>query len=452
MTEAFFSGFQTIAQYSVLRMVDSLAWGTLVTIVAATLFRFAGRQSAGTRFAIWYSALLAIAVVPIITAVSWHAGRTSPAAQRSAVTLPDAWALYLFAAWAIPAVWMLAGVGRAVWHLRVLRGKCVELNSLSLDSLLQATLQRVQAKRSISLCVSDDVRVPTAIGLARPAIVFPRWALRELSAAELNQVLLHELAHLRRWDDWTNLAQQIVKALFFFHPAVWWIESRASLEREIACDDAVLEETKSPRAYAECLAHLAERSFVQRSVALAQAVLGRFRQTSTRVAEILAADRPQESRRNWKPAVALLASFTLLGGFGASRAPRLVAFSDSRAQTSASTSTRGSQNFVTPAQEFPQVAPVTQAKFTSKATRPKSMLHRREILRPASGPRHVTAPALHLTSLKREIDPYTATVVLLVQGLDRTYAGQTYQIQMWRVTWVRFVVEPIADSAPSKKT
>jgi beta-lactamase regulating signal transducer with metallopeptidase domain len=71
---------------------------------------------------------------------------------------------------------------------------------------------------------------------------------------------LHELAHLRRYDDWTNLAQKLVKALFFFHPAVWWIEKQVSLEREMACDDAVLAETASPRAYAECLAHLAEKT------------------------------------------------------------------------------------------------------------------------------------------------------------------------------------------------
>ena len=95
----------------------------------------------------------------------------------------------------------------------------------------------------------------------KPVVVVPGWVMQELSADELNQILLHELAHLRRWDDWTNLAQKVVKALFFFHPAVWWIEKRVSLEREMACDDAVIAETASPRAYAECLTHLAERTF-----------------------------------------------------------------------------------------------------------------------------------------------------------------------------------------------
>ena len=72
-------------------------------------------------------------------------------------------------------------------------------------------------------------------------------------------ILLHENAHLRRWDQWTNLAQKIVTALFFFHPAVWWIENRLTLEREMACDDIVLAQTASPRDYASFLISFAEK-------------------------------------------------------------------------------------------------------------------------------------------------------------------------------------------------
>jgi len=84
--------------------------------------------------------------------------------------------------------------------------------------------------------------------------------LRELSPEELRVVLLHEFAHLRRWDDWTNLLQKLVRTIFFFHPAVWWIERRLSLEREMACDEAVLAETENPQAYAECLVSLQRKA------------------------------------------------------------------------------------------------------------------------------------------------------------------------------------------------
>ena len=205
-----------------------------------------------------------------------------------------------------------------------------------LDARMRETLARSRTARRVALCISDRVHVPTAIGLVKPAVVIPRWAMQELSADELNQILLHELAHLRRWDDWTNLAQKIVKALFFFHPAVWWIEKKVSLEREMACDDAVLAETASPRAYAECLAHLAEKTLIQRSVALAQAALGRIRQTSQRVAQILDVNRPTATGRAWKPAVALVAGFAMVCVLGISRAPRLIAFSDRETSLAAS--------------------------------------------------------------------------------------------------------------------
>src|SRR5207248_10974238 len=102
------------------------------------------------------------------------------------------------------------------------------------------------SSRRVALTTTERVNVPAAIGFFKPMIVIPAWALRELTPAELNIVLLHEFAHLRRGDAWTNLLQKIVRSLFLFHPAVCWIESRLSLEREMACDDQVVAETANP--------------------------------------------------------------------------------------------------------------------------------------------------------------------------------------------------------------
>jgi len=168
------------------------------------------------------------------------------------------------------------------------------------------------------------------VGFFQPAVILPVWSLEELSSAELDAVVLHELAHLRRWDDWTNLAQKLLRALFFFHPAVWFVENRLSLEREMACDDMVLAQTSDPRAYAECLVSLAEKNFLQRGLALAQAAVGRMRQTSLRVLQILDVRRPK-SVGVWKPAPWVVAGFSVACLVGAEHAPRLVAFGD-RAQ------------------------------------------------------------------------------------------------------------------------
>ncbi len=127
-----------------------------------------------------------------------------------------------------------------------------------------------------------------------PSLPFPAWALQEIPADELQAICLHELAHLRRWDDWTNLAQKILKAIFFFHPAVWFIENRLSLEREMACDDAVLAANFSPRVYAESLLGLAEKSFLRRGIELAQAAVGQVWQLKLRIVEILRRDRTKK--------------------------------------------------------------------------------------------------------------------------------------------------------------
>jgi hypothetical protein len=313
---------QTLAQLASERLLNCAVEGIGIALLAWALLRVMGRQNSGTRFAVWFSALLAIAELPFL---GHFAAGTEKLAQRSEIVMPASWALYLFAGWALMASAGLFRVGTGLWQLRRLRKNCIPLDVTTLDPLLQKTLQEFDSRRMITVCTAEELRVPTAIGFLKPLVVLPAWSLRELSPAELHSILLHELAHLRRWDDWTNLAQKIVGALLFFHPAVWWIERKLVLEREMACDDLVLAETRSPRAYAECLVALAEKSVLRRGVALAQAAVDRMRGMSLRVSQILDVQRPSATRV-WRPAPALLAGASLvaLGVFATS--PRLISF------------------------------------------------------------------------------------------------------------------------------
>lgn len=315
-----------VAQMSVERLLNGLAQGTAIALFAWLMLRLIRRRNSGTRFAVWFSALLAIAVAPFVELPGAATVMTHPAS--AAFTMPRAWSLYLFGAWVVIAAVGLAQVVVGLRHLRAIRKNCKALNLGDLDPAIGQTLAEFRSVRSVELCSSEELNVPTAVGFFRPVVVIPRWALEELSPGELNTVVLHELAHLRRWDDWTNLAQKTLRSLFFFHPAVWFVESRLSLEREMACDDLVLAQTTNPRAYAECLVSLAEKNFLQRGVALAQAAVGRMRQTSLRVLQIL------DSRRSkavgvWKPAPWVVAGFSVACLVGAEHAPRLIAFSDS---------------------------------------------------------------------------------------------------------------------------
>ncbi|HTZ83019.1 MAG TPA: M56 family metallopeptidase [Candidatus Acidoferrales bacterium] len=453
-----FLDVHAVAQYSSLRILDSLVEGSLIGIFAAVLLRSARRQTAGTRFAIWFSALVAIALLPVL-GTSLSSKISGGVASHAAITVPDSWALYLFVAWAMLAAWFLLGIGRAVWHLHVLRRNCVPIDCANTQALFRDALDRSGIRRRVAICTSDRVRVPTAIGLLKPAIVLPRWVIEELTADEIRQVLLHELAHLRRWDDWTNLAQQFVKALFFFHPAVWWIEKKAALEREMACDDAVLAETESPRAYAECLTHLAERSFIQRSVALAQAAIGRIRQTSARVAQILDVNRPKAQPRSWKPAVSLVAGFAVACALGVSQAPTMIAFREPASAPLASllASSEPANAFVVRpagapaamAPSSPHALPVIPARLKiSPAHRNPALRQNRTALGYAAS--QPSTPPVHLARSTAVAVPYTETVYLVVQGQDQDQQG--YQIQMWRVTLLRYVDHPATTTAPKKQT
>jgi hypothetical protein len=130
-----------------------------------------------------------------------------------------------------------------------------------------------------------------AVGIHRPVILLPDHLLDQLSEEELSQILVHEMAHLRRGDDWTNLAQKLIEAVLFFHPAVWWIGRLLNLEREIACDDWVVSLTGKARPYAACLTHLVELNLSARSPQLAHGAAGRKWQITRRVEALLSGRR-----------------------------------------------------------------------------------------------------------------------------------------------------------------
>src|ERR1700682_2800849 len=329
---------QTAAQISVERILNALPEGFLIALFAWALLRVLRRQNSGTRFAVWFLALLTVAALPVLGGIG--EGRGLMAAMSSfmsaswgnlppAITLPGRWALFVFVAWAVGASVAMMRLVAGLWRLRRLRLSCTPTVAADLDPAVLKTVEAIGAKQSITIAKSECVRVPAAIGFWKRTIVLPPWALRELPPQDLNVILLHEFAHLRRWDDWTNLIQKIVHALFFFHPAVWWIEKHISVEREMACEDAVRAETAKPHGYAACLVSLLEKSLAhrlsQRRWSMAQAAVHRAREASLRLAQILDKNRPAATRV-WKPALAMVGVFSIICLALLPHAPQFVAF------------------------------------------------------------------------------------------------------------------------------
>jgi beta-lactamase regulating signal transducer with metallopeptidase domain len=324
---------QTVAQIIIARFLNSLPEGVLLALFTAAMLRLLPRQNSGTRFAVWFVALLAVAALPVagVPLIGRVTGGNFPlpaGSMHPLITVPGPWGLVLFVAWVLSASIAMLRLVAGLWRLRALRESCVAIHGADLDPAIKEIIMEFSSSRSVTLATSEHVNVPAAIGFFMPMIVIPAWALRELTPGELNIVLLHEFAHLRRGDAWTNLLQKIVRSVFLFHPAVCWIESRLSLEREMACDDHVLAETANPHGYAKCLVALLEKSVARRGWAMAQAAVHRAGEASRRIAQILDVTRPN-GKRVWKPALGLVGTFSLLCLVVVPHVPRFVAFDSS---------------------------------------------------------------------------------------------------------------------------
>ena len=117
---------------------------------------------------------------------------------------------------------------------------------------------RLGMSRPVVLLASATARIPVALGVLRPVIIVPVAMLSQLSPAQVEAILLHELFHVRRHDYLVNLLQTLAEVLFFFHPAVWWISKRMRAERENCCDDLAASHCDNVRDYVGALAALEE--------------------------------------------------------------------------------------------------------------------------------------------------------------------------------------------------
>jgi beta-lactamase regulating signal transducer with metallopeptidase domain len=150
-------------------------------------------------------------------------------------------------------IYLLAGISGA-GRLRRRAGTATEPALLNALDRLAGELG-MRGRTIIGL--SAQIVAPLVVGIARPMILLPPVLLAAWTPEELELILLHELAHVRRWDNLVNLFQRIAETVLFFHPAVWIVSRWVRLEREQCCDEIVLRHRDAPQKYAETLAALA---------------------------------------------------------------------------------------------------------------------------------------------------------------------------------------------------
>ncbi len=316
------------AQY----LVASVWQGLLLTMVAWLGLRIAPKIglkiAPSTRFILWMIVFVLAALLPFSALAD---GGPASDQALSAAHFSAIWAVVIVALWAISSLFAMGRLLVNIYRLDTLARTSTRLPSEALSdeirSLLADASPATSPSRPVEICLSDRIDSPVVIGFFRAAVVIPRWLWSKLTPSELHQIVVHELAHLGRRDDWTNLLQKFLRALFPLNPALLVAERQLCWEREMACDDAVLDASISPKAYATCLTNLAEKRILQRVHSLAPGAWRRRSELAERVHRILERKgslRPLRSR----PVVAAFLAAYLFAGLALARCPRLVAFSD----------------------------------------------------------------------------------------------------------------------------
>ena len=326
-------------QQAALIAVTAVWQGGLIAMGLAVLLRLAPRTTAEDRFKVWSAAFATVVGLPLLTlvskfsvaAVSGVSSTTVETASRPLFSLDARWSLVIAGIWAAATLYRAGDL--AVHSLR-LRKLWAEATPMEVDSHLCSALAPIAAKwhrGRVEVCTTGTLQRPSVIGFFKPRILIPDWLFARLTAGELEQIVLHEAEHLRRNDDWTNLLQKLCLVLFPLNPGLVWIERRLCREREMACDDGVIKITRAPRAYAACLASLAERGLQHRVEALSLGAWERRPELVHRVHSVL-------RRKNTLGPVgngALLGAMgcgLLFGSIGLARCPQMIAFVPARSQ------------------------------------------------------------------------------------------------------------------------
>ena len=300
--------------------------GAALCACVALCLRLMPGLSAASRSMIWFNVFVLVTLlhmVPAFTArVQAFPGSHVPAIHPP-IHLDPRWSVAIAGLWLSLSLWRAVQLVLGAIHLHHLARRAVPV---SVDTELRTLLAGAPGVRAAELCASDEVARPSVLGFFRPRILVPTVLIERLSPGELRQVVLHEIEHLRRADDWTNLLQKIGLVLFPLNPVLLWVERRLCAERELACDDRVLRSTAGRKAYALCLTHLAEYAILRRSFSLVLGAWERRPELVRRVHRILSQPVRSMGRR---PAMAATGGM-LAGALGCalalSHSPQLVSF------------------------------------------------------------------------------------------------------------------------------
>ncbi|MFD1140140.1 M56 family metallopeptidase [Larkinella insperata] len=303
-------------------LVHTLWQATLLVAVTALVLRLTQQQPASVRYSISIGALAFQFLTFLVTGwVSYEPVRASmaigseqpaPATQTTLMLNLPATSDWLDDLTAglnqyVPLLVTIWLVGTIVLLVRLLGGwvfvqRLTRRNINPAPEAWQNYLQQIARQLGISdavrLMESTEITVPMTIGWLKPVVLIPIGLLAGLSPRQVEAVLAHELAHIRRYDYLVNLLQSVVEIVLFFHPAVWWLSARIREEREHCCDDVAIQLCGERASLAQALVHIEERrQAVATTPSLAMAFGARRPSFLQRVKRVIGLREPQAASR-----------------------------------------------------------------------------------------------------------------------------------------------------------
>ncbi len=283
-------------------VIHSLWQATLIAIISGILMLVLRKKAAKMRYVVANVALLAVVVSAVVTfclyydfaqepatmtftatdnventegvAVSAQTPTPEPVAANS-LTINGFKDYFNHNIPLIVTIWIL---GVALFLLKLLGGISYIYylkNRMNFPAdeywadMLQRLSEKAGLKKGIEIVESAMVRTPMVVGHLKPMILFPMGVINRLTPEEVEAILAHELAHVMRNDFIFNILQSVAEALFYFHPAVWWLSAQISNERESACDDMAIELINSKINYARALVAIQEMAYFPLTPSLA---------------------------------------------------------------------------------------------------------------------------------------------------------------------------------------
>jgi beta-lactamase regulating signal transducer with metallopeptidase domain len=271
-------------------LLQTLGWTLLhfvwqgAALAALLAVAMAVCRSASARYALAVGAMVLMIACPVVT-FTWMQRQTSPAVRSgaqgalswtgahavSAVASTPSGApaavsraeqttgmLWLVEAWFLGVLLLSLRTAGGLLVIARMRRKEIKPVAQALYEKCVALQRRMGLGRVIQYCECFRLEAPAVLGWFRPVVLLPARALTGLSEDQIEAVIAHELAHIRRLDCFVNLFQIAAETLLFYHPALWWVSQRIRAERENCCDDEALAVCGDALNYAKALALMEE--------------------------------------------------------------------------------------------------------------------------------------------------------------------------------------------------